>query len=245
MQLPSEQDVLIPKLLKANPNTIIALTAGSPVTMPWIEEAKAVIWTWYAGMETGHVLCDILTGDICPSGKLPFTLPKVYGDTPVARYGEYQKTNCRYNEDILVGYRAYDHDHIEPLFPFGHGLSYSSFVYSDLEISAVGNGQENGLTVSFKVTNTGSVAAMETAQVYIGDPVCSVKRPPKELRNFKKVALEAGETERISLPISVMDLSYYDEVAGDWRFESGEFTVNVGSSSGDIRLKGSVVYEGR
>ena len=236
MQLPSEQDVLIPKLLKTNPNTIIVLTAGSPVTMPWIEQAKAVIWTWYAGMETGHVLCDILTGDICPSGKMPFTLPKVYADTPVARYGEYQRTNCKYNEDILVGYRAFDYDNIEPMFPFGHGLSYSTFDYSDLEISV----KENELAVIFNVTNTGSVTAMETAQIYIGDPICSVKRPPKELRNFKKVKLMPGETARITLPITIMDLSYYDEAAEDWTFEGGEFTVSVGTSSRDIRLQKSV-----
>ena len=258
MQLPSEQDVLLPKLLKANPNTVVALTAGSPVTMPWIDEAKAVIWTWYGGMETGHVLCDILTGEICPSGKLPFTLPKVYADTPVARYGEYQKTNCKYNEDIFVGYRGFDQDNIEPMFPFGHGLSYSRFTYSDLEITGAqgraedgaeniaadsANGwAEGGLTVSFKITNTGTVAAMETAQVYIGDPVCSVKRPPRELKNFKKVKLEPGETAEISLPISALDLSFYDEETKSWKLENGEFIVSVGSSSRDIRLRGSVIY---
>ncbi len=235
MQLPSEQDVLIPKLIKANPNTIIALTAGSPVAMPWVEEAKAVIWTWYAGMETGHVLCDILTGDVCPSGKLPFTLPKTYTDTPVARYGEYQKTNCKYQEDILVGYRAYDYDNIDPMFPFGHGLSYSDFSYSDLAIAT----GENEVVISFQIKNTGPAAAIETAQLYIGDPVCSVKRPPKELRNFKKIKLEPGQMTMVSLPVSVRDLSYYNEATKDWHLEHGEFTVYVGSSSRDIRLKGS------
>ena len=236
MQLPSEQDVMIPKLLKANPNTIIVLTAGSPAALPWIQDAKAVIWTWYAGMEVGHVLSDILTGDICPSGKLPFTLPKTYADTPVARYGEYQRTNCKYNEDILVGYRGFDYDQIEPMFPFGHGLSYSSFQYSDLELVR----KEDGLEVGFLVTNTGSVPAMETAQIYIGDPVCSVKRPPKELRNFKKVKLMPGETIRITLPITMSDLSYYDEESEGWKLEAGEFTVSVGSSSRDIRLEGRI-----
>lgn len=236
MQLPSEQDVMIPKILKANPNTIIVLTTGSPAALPWIEDAKAVLWTWYAGMEAGHVLSDILTGDICPSGKMPFTLPKTYADTPVARYGEYQRTNCKYNEDILVGYRGFDYDNIEPMFPFGHGLSYSTFDYSDLEIIV----KETGLEISFDITNTGSVTAMETAQVYVGDPVCSVKRPPKELRNFKKVKLQPGETTRITLPITIMDLSYYDEAIEDWTFENGEFVISVGSSSRDIRLQGSV-----
>lgn len=240
MLLPSEQDVMIPKLLRANSNTIVVLTAGSPITMPWINEAKAVIWTWYAGMETGHVLCDILTGDICPSGKLPFTLPKAYADTPVARYGEYQRANCKYNEDIFVGYRGFEQDNIEPMFPFGHGLSYSSFVYSDLKIIAGENWAEDGFTICFEVKNVGAVAAMETAQVYIGDPVCSVARPPKELRNFKKVALQPGEAVDICLTITSQDLSFYDEETKNWKVEPGEFIVSVGSSAGDIRLKASL-----
>ena len=240
MQLPSEQDVLIPKLIKANPNTIVALTAGSPVTMPWIHQAKAVLWTWYAGMETGHVLCDILTGDICPSGKLPFTLPRAYADTPVARYGEYQRANCKYNEDIFVGYRAYDQDRIPTLFPFGHGLSYSQFAYSDLRVTS---GEAGGLQVSFRVTNTGLVEAKETAQVYVSDPECSVARPPKELRNFQKISLQPGQTEEISLPITQLDLCFYDEETQSWKLEPGDFIVSVGASAEDIRLQEKYTVE--
>ncbi len=234
MMLPSNQDIIIPKLISANPNTIISVTAGSPVSMPWIDEAKAVIWTWYGGMECGNVLCDILTGEICPSGKLPFTLPKDYTDTPVARYGEYKAENCKYNEDIFVGYRAYDNDNIEPMFPFGHGLSYGSFHYSDLCVTA----KEDSAVVSFTVKNIGNVTAKETAQVYIGDPVCSVSRPPKELRNFKKVELKPGESVKISLDINRQDLSFFDEITDDWKLEKGVFTLFVGSSSRDIRLNG-------
>lgn len=238
MKLPSEQDNLIPKLVDANPNTVVALTAGSPVSMPWIDKAKAVIWNWYGGMEVGHVLCDILTGDICPSGKMPFTLPKDYEDHPVARYGEYKAGNCKYCEDILVGYRGFDYDNIEPLFPFGHGISYSTFEYSDLNIQ-VG---EQGATISLKVKNTGTVKAKEIVQVYIGDVECSVKRPPKELRNFEKVELEPEETTEVSLNISSMDLAFYDEMTEKWKVEDGEFVVYVGSSSRDIRLTGSFWY---
>lgn len=234
MSLLSGQDEIIGKLLDANPNTIITITAGSPVAMPWIDKARAVIWTWYAGMEGGNVLGDILKGEICPSGKMPFTLPKDYADTPVARYGEYKAGNCKYNEDILVGYRAYDNDNIEPMFPFGHGLSYSSFEYSDLSVTT----KEDGAVVSFKVKNVGNVTAKETAQVYIGDPICSVKRPPKEMRNFKKVELKPNESVKISLDITSMDLSFFDEIKDDWKLEKGEFTVFVGSSSKDIRLTG-------
>lgn len=240
MQLPSEQDVLIPRLLEANPNTVVVLTAGSPVTMPWLSRAPAVLWTWYGGMETGHVLWDILTGRICPSGKLPFTLPKAYEDTPVARYGEYQKANCRYLEDIFVGYRGFERDGIEPLFPFGHGLSYSRFLYSALEPEAA---EDGGIRVRFRVTNIGGVAGKETAQVYLSQPKCAVERPPKELRAFQKVALQPGETRQLTLTLTPRDLAYYEEASGFWRVEPGEFVVSVGSSSGDIRLKTAVTVE--
>jgi len=234
MMLPADQDVIIPKLIDANPNTIVTITAGSPVAMPWLQKARAVLWTWYAGMEGGNVLCDILTGDVCPSGKMPFTLPRDYADTPVARYGEYKTGNCKYNEDIFVGYRGFDKDNIEPLFPFGHGLSYSEFEYSDLSVEA----KEKGAVVSFTVKNAGNVTAKETAQLYIGDPECSVARPVKELRSFQKVELKAGESKQITLEITERDLSFFDEVTDDWKMEGGTFTVYVGASSRDIRLSG-------
>lgn len=236
MRLTNEQDVIIPKLLKANPETVIVLTAGSPVEMPWIDEANAVLWTWYAGMEGGNALADILTGKVCPSGKMPFTLPYKYEDTPVARYGEYKKENCRYNEDILVGYRAFDNDKIEPMFPFGHGLSYSEFEYSDLTLSA----ENDTVTVEYTVKNIGNRTAKETTQIYVGDPVCSVKRPPKELRGFMKAELKSGEAVRVSATLNAKDFSFYDEKTADWTLERGEFIIYVGSSSGDIRLSGSI-----
>lgn len=186
-------------------------------------------------LPTGTALADILTGDIVPSGKMPFTLPKVYADTPVARYGEYKVVSVKHNEDILVGYRGFDYDGIEPMFPFGHGLSYTEFEYSDLKI----NVQNDGAEVSFKIKNIGNVTAKEVAQLYVGDPVCSVLRPIKELRNFKKVELAPCQSVEITLPITDMDLCFYDEQNSSWKLEKGEFTVFVGSSSRDIRLKGS------
>ena len=232
MKLPLEQNTLIEELTKANPNTVAVITAGSPVEMPWIDKANSVVWTWYAGMEVGNVLADILAGDIVPSGKMPFTIPKKYEDCPVARYGEYKVGDCKYNEDILVGYRGFDYDEIEPLVPFGHGISYSNFEYSDLDITVL----EDGAEICFRIKNIGGVTAKETAQVYIGDPVCSVKRPPKELRAFEKVELTSGETKEIKLKISLFDLSFYDETINDWKLEKGKFIVYVGSSSRDIRL---------
>ena len=186
-------------------------------------------------MEGGNALADILAGDVVPSGKMPFTIPEKYEDCPVARYGEYKSGDCKYNEDIFVGYRGFDYDDIEPLVPFGHGISYSNFVYSNLEIAVLDDGAE----ISFKLKNVGAVTAKETAQVYIGDPVCSVKRPPKELRAFKKVEIASGETKEIKLKISLRDLSFYDETIHDWKLENGEFIVFVGSSSRDIRLNKS------
>ena len=237
MKLPFEQDLLIPELIEANSNTIVVITAGSAVEMPWIEKVSSVVWTWYAGMEGGNALADILLGNVSPSGKMPFTLPKSFEDTSVYRYGEYAPDDCHYNDDIFVGYRAFDNDNIEPLFPFGHGISYTEFEYSDLRIVK----NDHGFDVIFKVTNIGNVKAKETAQVYIGDSVCSVKRPPKELKNFEKVELDAGETTEISLPISKKDLSFFDDSIEEWKFESGEFPVYVGSSSRDIRLTDSII----
>ncbi len=239
MTLPEEQDKLIPLLLQANPNTIVVITAGSPVTMPWLPQAKAVLWSWYAGMEGGHALADILFGAASPSGKLPFTLPVQYSDTPVSRYGEYQAGTCRYNEGILVGYRGYDQDGITPMFPFGHGLSYAEFAYRDLVTSQ----QDDGVLISFTITNTGHVPSAETVQLYIGDPVASVMRPPKELKGFQKVWLQPDESKTVAFMVSTRDLSFYDERSQDFVCEPGKFTAMIGSSSRDIRLTGTFEME--
>ncbi len=236
MDLPVEQNLLIPQLAEANKNLIITVTAGSPITMPWLDDARAVLWGWYAGMEGGNVLGDILAGNIVPSGKMPFTLPKAYADSPVARYGEYKTGFCKYNEDILVGYRAFDYDNIEPMFAFGHGLSYASFAYSNLSATVDG---EN-VTVTFDVKNVGNVTAKETAQLYVGDPECSVKRAVKELRNFAKPELAPNETKTVTLTLGHMDLAFYDEATEAFVVEKGRFNLYVGSSSRDIRLEGSV-----
>ncbi len=237
MTLPSDQDLVIAQLAAINPNIVVTLTAGSPVTMPWLDSVKAVLWGWYAGMEGGNVLGDTLAGKLVPSGKMPFTLPKQYSDHGVARYGEYKEGVCKYNEDILVGYRAFDYDNIEPMFPFGHGLSYAKFEYSDLWVDVDG---ENA-TVTFKVKNVGDVSAKEIAQLYVGDPECSVKRAVKELRNFAKISLAPGETKKVTLNLTPMDLSFYDEKTEKFVVEKGKFNVYVGASSRDIRLEGSFI----
>ena len=236
MNLPLEQNVTISKLAQANPNTVVVITAGSPVEMPWVGEVNAIVWGWYAGMEGGNALADILSGKINPSGKMPFTLPFKYEDCPVARYGEHKAGDCKYNEDIFVGYRGFEYDDIKPMFSFGHGLSYSEFKYSDLKITTT----DNGVAISCKVKNKGEYKAKETVQLYIGDAECSVKRPIKELIDFEKTELTVGETKEVSFFVNKEQLSFYDEITDDWKFESGEFKAYIGSSLSDIRLSDSL-----
>lgn len=233
MRLPAEQLEMIPKFLSANANTVVLLTAGSPVEMPWIADAKAVLWTWYAGMEWGNVVADIIAGKISPSGKMPFTLPKKYEDTPVYRYGEYKPENCKYNEDIFVGYRGFDKDNIEPLFPFGHGITYTRFEYSELSVKK----QENGaIKVAFSVTNVGSIKAKETAQVYVGYPESTVLHPLRELKGFAKTELIPNETKRINIEIDSEELTYYDSESNAFKSEKTAVEIAVGSSSRDIHF---------
>ena len=235
MNIPLEQNITISKLAAVNPNTVVVITAGSPVEMPWVDEVNAIVWGWYAGMEGGNALADILLGKINPSGKMPFTLPYKYEDCPVARYGEYKVGDCRYNEDIFVGYSGYEYDGIKPMFPFGHGLSYSKFEYSGLKISTA----ESVVKISCMVKNIGGFKAKETVQLYIGDVECSVKRPLKELVDFEKIELEVGETKEVTFFVNKEQLSFYDELTDNFKFECGEFKVYIGSSLSDIRLEDS------
>lgn len=235
MQLPDGQNELLSKILAVNPQTVVALVGGAPVEMPWVDHAPAVIQAWYAGMESGTVLADILFGVVNPSGKLPCTFPKCLADTPVAQKGEYQTGSVTYHEGLLVGYRWYDTKNIEPLFPFGHGLSYTSFEYSDLIVTQ-GGAEGVVATVTCTVENTGLVAGAEVVQLYIGDPECSVERPAKELKGFRKVMLNEGESHTITLALTKRDLSFYDTDAAAWRAEPGTFDVMIGSSSRDIWL---------
>ena len=232
IDLIGDQNELIPLLAKANPNTVVTITAGSPVAMPWLDDVKAVLWGWYAGMEGGNVLADIISGDVCPSGKMPFTLPYKLEDSPAHRYGEYQAVNCRYNEDIYVGYRGFEKDGIKPMFAFGHGLSYASFEYSDLTLTDNGD----ALTVEFSITNTSAIDAKETAQVYVG--INGVEdRPVKELKGFEKVLVKAGETSRVSVSVKKDDLRVWN---GGWELLRGSYTVYVAAAADDVRLQADI-----
>ncbi len=232
MKLPAVQDAEIPALLQANPNTVIVMTGGSPVEMPWVRETGAVLWCGYAGMEGGNALADILKGTVCPSGKLPYTLPVKLEDSPAIRYGEYQAENCKYNEGIYVGYRGFDKDQIEPLFCFGHGLSYAEFVYSDLVILP----ETDGIRVRFRIRNNSDRPAAETAQVYVGLDGKTVDCPVRELKAFQKVFLGPHQHEVVDILLKPDAFTVYRESTDSFEILSETCTVAVAASSRDIRL---------
>lgn len=239
LKLPFEQDKLIAALLKVNPNTVIINMSGSPVEMrKWVDQAHTLIQYWYSGTEGGTALAQMLFGDVNPSGKLPVTFPKALEDTPTARFGEFPGDDTvHYREGIYVGYRYYDTFDVEPEFCFGHGLSYTDFSYHDLHVNISKNEQnEPVMNVAFSLTNTGSVAGAEVAQLYVSDPECTVDRPKKELKQFAKVFLQPGETKEISMQLSKKAFCFYSILDSDWKFESGDFLVQIGSSSRDLRL---------
>lgn len=238
MDLPGPQDELIEAVAQANPNTIVVLNAGAPVTMPWLDRVAAVLEAYYPGMEGGNAIARILLGEVNPSGKLPVTFPRRYEDNPT--YGNYPGARqVYYGEGIFVGYRYYDHKDIEPLFPFGFGLSYTTFAYSGLRVpktAAVGK----PVRVSVRVKNTGERAGKEVVQLYVRDKVSSLPRPPKELKGFAKVALRPGESKVVEFLLDERAFAFYDPYQKRWVVEPGEFEILVGSSSRDIRAGATV-----
>lgn len=277
-QLPFGQDRLITELLAANRNTVLVIVSGNAYDTPWIDKAPALVQSWYLGSEAGHALADIISGDVCPSGKLPFSFAYKLNDYPAHKMGavgypgvspdklpqpfggeEGKPLNSAqllkaavkgwkgidfctlpgdgtkkdetevYGEDILLGYRWFDYFKTKVRFPFGFGLSYTTFSYGKPTIK--------GRTVSVTVRNSGRVAGQEVVQFYVGDDKASVIRPVKELKHFEKVALEPGETKQVSYTIDDDDLKYFDEVRHEWVAERGAFTVYVGSSATDIHGK--------
>ena len=277
-QLPFGQDRLITELLAANSNTVLVIVSGNAYDMPWLDKAQALVQSWYLGSEAGHALADIISGDVCPSGKLPFSFAYKLNDYPAHKMGavgypgvspdklpqpfggeEGKPLNSArllkaavngwkgidfcalpgdgtkkdeteiYGEDILLGYRWFDYFKTKVRFPFGFGLSYTTFSYGKPTI--------NGRTVSVPVRNSGNVAGQEVVQFYVGDDKASVIRPVKELRHFEKVALEPGETKQVSYTIGDDDLKYFDEERHELVAERGAFTIYVGSSAADIHGK--------
>lgn len=242
MKLPNSQDEIIAKLLKANKKTVVFLIAGSAVEMPWLEQANALVWGWYGGMEAGHAFADILTGEVNPSGKMPITLPVRLEDTAPIALNDYNATESNYSEGVFIGYRWFEQQKIAPNFSFGHGLSYSQFLLSKLSLSAQEIASGENLTVSLTVTNTGKVAGAEVVQLYLHDKKASVPRPDKELKGFAKVYLTPGESKQVEITLTQRDLSFWDITTKDWKAEQGEFELMIGNSLDNIKLTSSFSY---
>jgi beta-glucosidase len=243
MQLAGDQDTLIEMVVAANPNTIVVLNTGAPITMPWLDKVAAVVQAWYPGQECGNAIADVLFGDVIPGGKLPQTFPIRLEDNPA--YINYPGENGRvyYGEGLFVGYRYYDKKKIAPLFPFGYGLSYTTFDYGPLSVSKQAVSANQSLTISIDVTNTGKCAGKEVVQLYIRDVASRLHRPEKELKGFTKVDLQPGERKTVHFEIGREALAYYDDSLHQWVAEAGEFEVLVGTSSQDIRSRGKFTLQ--
>lgn len=238
LSLPNDQDELINQIAAANKNTIVVLTTGSPVTMDkWIDKVDGLIEAWFAGEQAGNAIAEVLLGETNPSGKLPMTFPKRWEDCSAFNTYKKEDGTTRYEDGIYVGYRHFEKNKIEPLFPFGYGLSYTTFEYSGINLSSKEIDNNDKLTISLKLKNTGRSKGSEVVQLYINDLQSSVDRPVKELKAFKKVSLNPGEEKVVELTIDQNALSFFNTHKKMWIAEPGKFEVLIGSSSKDIKLK--------
>jgi beta-glucosidase len=244
MELPGRQNALVEQVAAANPRTVVVLNTGSPITMPWLSSVAAVVQAWYPGQECGNAIADVLFGDVTPSGKLPQTFPQRVEDNPAYLNFPGENGKVYYGEGIFVGYRYYEKKHVVPQFPFGFGLSYTTFSYSPLRLSAQEISPDETLQVAVDITNTGVRAGKEVVQLYVQDKESRLQRPEKELKAFAKVSLEPGESKTVTLSIARDALAYYDDWAHKWVAEAGEFEVLVGASSQDIRGTAAFVLKG-
>lgn len=240
LTLPGQQNELVAAVAAANPKTIVVLQTGSAVLMPWLGKVAAVLETWYPGEEDGNVLADLLLGRVDPSGKLPLTFPVQASDTFARNPMEYPGNGktVEYSEGIDVGYRWYQTHNVKPLFPFGFGLSYTTFAFSGLSVKDV-NPQRHEAAVSFNVENTGKVAGAEVAQVYVGFPaIAEGNEPPKQLKGFKRIYLQPGQTKTITLTLDAQSFSYWSTAHHAWEIQPGTYRLMVGDSSANTPLHG-------
>ena len=243
MDIPYGQVELIQEVVKANPRTIVVMFAGSPLNIADVDICSpAIVWAWFNGMEGGNALVDVLSGKVNPSGKMPFTTPVSLDQSPAHALGNFPGRDLKvnYEEDILVGYRWFDTKGLPVVYPFGYGLSYTTFNYSNLNTDKKTYDQADTIQATFTLTNTGDREGAEVAQLYVSDPVCSVMRPVKELKGFKKVFLKPGESRRITLDIPVSSLAFYSEAQSQFVVEPGEFILQLGASTSDIKQKISI-----
>ncbi|XUY28876.1 glycoside hydrolase family 3 C-terminal domain-containing protein [Agrobacterium sp. rho-8.1] len=240
MRLPGRQEELIERVAAVNTNTVVVLQTGGPVEMPWLDKVQAVLQMWYPGQELGNAVADVLFGDVEPGGRLPQTFPKSLSDNsaitdnPLVYPG--QDGHVRYDEGVFVGYRHHDSHGVEPLFPFGFGLGYTQFTWSDAKASSFQMG-EDGITVTLDVTNTGARKGSDVVQLYVRPLGSSVSRPDKELKAFAKLELEPGETKTATLKVSVRDLSFFDVDAKAFRSEAGDYELVLAANAADIRSR--------
>ena len=234
MRMPDCQNRLIEAVAAANPNTVVVLYNGSPVEMPWIGSVKAVLEAYLGGQAVGLATVRVLFGEVNPSGKLPESFPKKLSDNPSYLFYGGEGDTAEYREGIFVGYRYYDRKETELLFPFGHGLSYTSFDFSDLRLSRERITDQESLTATVRVTNTGKRAGKTVVQLYVGDCESSVFRPVRELKGFEKIFLEPGESKDVSFTLDKRSFAYWNTKIHDWHVESGEFRIEIGHSSRDI-----------
>jgi beta-glucosidase len=247
-QLLPGQNELIQQIAAVNPNTIVVLNAGGSVdASSWIDSIAALLHIWYSGEEGGTAMARILFGDADPSGRLPISWERKITDNPSAAFYYPAPGTDRviYGNDIFVGYRGFEHNHTQPLFPFGFGLSYTMFKYSNLEIHpspSLHESQESSMDyeVGFDVTNTGQRAGADVAQVYVSEDHPTIARPAQELKGFARVQLDPGQTRHIAIPLDARSFAWYDVGAKAWHADAGTFTVHVGRSSADVQLEGKI-----
>jgi beta-glucosidase len=253
-ELPEDQEKRVTDCVNNNPNTVVIVTSGSGIRMTgWSDKARAIVYAWYGGQIGNKALAEIITGTVNPSGKLPITIEKEFKDSPAYGYipegeslysgwnGDGEKNHpiydVQYKEGVFVGYRWYESKKIEPLFNFGHGLSYTTFEYSNISASKDSFKVNDKITISVDIKNSGSIKGMETVQLYVQDEQSSVPRPVKELKGFQKVELEPGQSKTISIELDKKAFSFWNPETKDWYAEKGKFIIHVGSSSNDIRLQ--------
>ena len=224
-----------------NNNLGVVLVSGNAVEMPWLKQVRGLMQSWYNGSEAGNALADVISGDVNPSGKLPYSYPVKLKDNAAHYFGELSypgdSINQYYKEDILVGYRWHDTKKIKPLFAFGYGLSYTDFKISNLTTDKQIYTKGDKIKVSCMLANTGDIEGSEVVQVYIGKPKSKVERALKELKGFSKVYLNTGQEQKVDIVISVDDLAFYDESISDWNLEKGTYVIYIGNSSDNIIQK--------
>ncbi len=237
--LPFGQDQLLSEILKVNKNVVVVLVTGNAVAMPWINQVTAIVQAWYLGSEAGNAIASVLSGEVNPSGKLPFTFPVKLTDNGAHSFDKlcYPGDSIRevYKEDILVGYRWQDTKNIAPLFAFGHGLSYTGFSLSAAQTDKKSYDKSGTVKLSFTLQNTGKLDGAEVAQVYVTQKNAPVLRPVKELKGFKKVFLKAGKQQTVTIPVKVEDMAYWDEETSNWKLDPGEYQLHLGTSSRDVK----------